>query len=103
LTKKRYCDTIFYVRRINNMTKKIKLTKVESAAYGCKATYSYNGHLIEADDVCFPGDICKWYCRDIWGLDGFANLRGLRKALAAIEEGMDKDEAYRRYCWDYPY
>lgn len=79
---------------------KIKLTKESSAAYGCKATYSYKGHMIEGDDICFSGDHCYWYCQDLFGHKGFWTLRGLKKAIAALEEGKDEDTAYRYYCDD---
>ena len=79
---------------------KIKLTKEESAAYMCKAVYSYKGHIIHGDDTCFSGDHCYWYCEDIWGDKGFWNLRGLRKALADIEDGVDPDTAHRKWEYD---
>ena len=79
---------------------KIKLKKEEEAKYGCKAVYSYKDHLIEGDDCCFSGGHCYWYCEDIFGMNGFWTLRGLRLALGAIEEGWDPDKAYNYYCMD---
>lgn len=61
--------------------KMIKLKKVESAPYKCRATYEWNGHIIEGDDIGFSGGGCYWYCKDLFGLKGFRTLKGLRKAI----------------------
>ena len=83
------------------MATTVRLTRIENAAYQCKATYEYKGHRIEGDDICFSGDHCYWYCKDIFGTRGFWTLRGLRKALAYLEEHPnDVEFAYRFYSLD---
>lgn len=75
----------------------IKLHKEESAAYCCKAVYSYKGHIIHGDDCCFSGDHCYWYCEDYFGDAGFWTLRGLKHAIEDIENGVPTETAIRRW------
>ena len=76
---------------------KIKLTKVQEAAYKCKAVYEWNDNTIEGDDGGLSGDNCYWYCEPLFKGHSFRTLKGIRKAIELyVENKLDSLEL--EYC-----
>jgi hypothetical protein len=67
--------------------KEIKLTKVSNAPYKCHAVYEWEGHTIYADDGCFSGGKCYWYCDTLFKNSSFRTLKGIKKAIKLKQEG----------------
>lgn len=65
---------------------KIKFRKVEAAPYKCHATYEWEGHVIEADDISFSGGY-PWYCDTLFNGRMFRTLKGIRRAIALKQLG----------------
>lgn len=66
---------------------KIKLIKVEEAAYKCKAVYEWEDQTIFGDDSCLGGDRCYWHCEPLFKGHNFRTLKGVKKALELYQSG----------------
>ena len=66
---------------------KIKLNKVAEGGYKCRATYEWEGHIIEGDDVALGGGCRYWYCETLFKDRQFRTLKGLKRAIQLKVEG----------------
>lgn len=69
------------------MERKVKLTKAEAAAYKGRATYEWEGHIIESDDCDNFNGGYPWHCDTLFKGRTFRTLRGIRKAIQLKVEG----------------